>query len=169
MEVKTAYVSAVRKRTEKLCDGAAVEDSADMKKLRTIIAEAMRTEGGASGAVEDDLGADGFEMTQATRSYKCAILQIDMAEKGELRPMRQARCAQMACVFSHTGIKQHLEKEARRLGRGKGGKCECPTFSCSNKYNFAEMADDKEVAKEIRQLAQDRACGEEDRACGEDY
>ena len=58
--------------------------------------------------------SQGFTMTQATRtSFKCPLLQVDMTEKGELRPVRvHGACSH---VFSFKGLTETLKPK-----RGQG-------------------------------------------------
>ena len=98
---------------------------------------------GPSGAGADaDVEEDGFAMTQVERSTKCPLLQVEMTEKGELRPVR-APCKH---VFSFKGISDYL--------RGKRGGVACPVMGCGGgNIQLTQLVDDKEMVKLIRRSA----------------
>jgi len=81
-------------------------------------------------------------MTQATSSHKCPLLQVQMMEAGELRPVK-GPCGH---VFSYKGAHETLKK-------AKGGTMPCPMHGCSFKLNLASLVDAKDVAKEIKKAA----------------
>jgi hypothetical protein len=133
--VQKAFVAEVRESATDV-----IEDYEPLRKLRKIVKDALDSGPGPSYAGDDDdLGEDGFSMTQAARSTKCPLLQLEMEATGELRPMR-APCGH---VWSHKGITQFL--------RSKRGAVECPTAGCSQIVSINALVDDKELAKQIRQ------------------
>lgn len=122
-----------------------------LRKLRKMIAESDAATGGAGssragGADEDDLGEDGFAMTQMARSFKCPLLQVDMASSGELRPIMAPRCGH---TWSHKGITDHFKK--------KRGAIDCPTVGCTEKITASALVDNKALAKEIKKAERDAA------------
>ena len=47
------------------------------------------------------------QMTQETiTNFKCPLLQADMTERGEMRPVHVPSCNNARCVFSFAGITQ---------------------------------------------------------------
>jgi hypothetical protein len=147
--VKTAYVEAVNKRTTSQLD--AVEAHEDFKKLKRVMAEAA--DGGAGTSAEHDaMGDEGFEFTQATRSLKCPFTQATFASKGENRPVRHPSCKMPGCTVSFGGLKNAM---------GRKANIECPNWSCKNWLVLSQMADDKEMIKEVRK-AEAAEAAEED-------
>ena len=138
-DVYNAFIGAVRERSAEA--SAATEHSYEpLQKLRKIMKEAESGGAGPSGASgAAELDDDGFAMTQAERSTKCPLLQVEMTEKGDHRPMR-APCSH---VFSFKGINDYL--------RGKRGGAACPVMGCQgSNITMARLVDDKEMVKLIR-------------------
>lgn len=102
---------------------------------------------GAGPSGGDDLGEDDIQMTQAARThFKCPLLQAEMTERGPMRPMRSAVCTSAGCVWSHKGITDYLKKATKA----------CPSTGCSSRIAAGDLVEDRDIAKEIRKLAQSR-------------
>jgi len=144
-DVKKAFTAAVTELTS--ADELALEERyAPLAKLRKIVADsdvsASRASGGAgpSGTAgdDDDLGEDGIAMTQAVRSTRCPLMQVEMTSTGELRPMKPPCCN---TSFSYKAIADFL--------KGKS-TITCPKSGCTAKFGMAQLKDDKELAKIIK-------------------
>ena len=114
-----------------------------LKKLRTLRAAAdSKASGGAgssgAGVDDDDLGEDGFAVTQQVRATKCSLLILDFTASGDLRPV-VGPCGHM---FSYKGISQHLGK--------KKGQSQCPEFGCNRMITLGDFVDHKEYIKELK-------------------
>ena len=147
-DVRAAFADSV-------ADAAAADDEVlergyePLKKLRKIVRDSDVAAGhggagpsGAGGSADDDdaLGEDGFAMTQAARSTKCPLLQLEMTATGELRPVK-APCGH---TFSFKGIS----------GFAKGKKSvKCPQAGCNQSWSLAQLVDDKELIKELKKRA----------------
>jgi len=152
-EVERAMTALVEEQTEadeaKLCAGFE-----PLAKLRRLIADSdaaagANGEAGSSrggGADEDDLGEDGFAMTQAASSTKCPLLQVEMTSSGELRPIMAPRCRH---TWSHKGITNFL--------KNKRGAVACPTVGCTETITASTLTDNKSLAKEIKKAERDAA------------
>jgi len=101
----------------------------------------QRLTGGAS-AEEEEMEED-LMMTQETIvNIKCPVLQVDMTEKGPLRPMTSGKCSHR---ISYQGAQQYL----------KGGKTKpCPVTGCNVQFKMSELKDDKEMARTIKRLGE---------------
>ena len=82
-------------------------------------------------------------MTQAARSTRCILLQVEMTETGELRPMK-APCGH---AFSHKGITGLFAKKPR------GHVLACPQAGCSRSFTLSQLVDDKDLARAIKKAA----------------
>lgn len=134
-DVQAAFTVAVTEATvddeEELARG--YEPLAKMRKLARDVAGAGASS--SQAADNDELGEDGFALTQEARSTKCCLLQVEMQAAGELRPMR-APCGH---CFSHKAISAHCAKQ-----RGKQPAV-CPQAGCERKFTLDQLAEDKEV------------------------
>ena len=142
VELQAAFTALVAERASTLDE----ENYEPLKKLRKIIRDSDRASRGGAGpsgsgdADDEELGEDGFAMTQMARSTKCVLLQLEMETSGELRPM-MAPCGH---VFSFKGIIDHCKKAAR------GAPAACPMAGCTRKYKASELVEAKDVIKEIK-------------------
>jgi len=146
--VQDAYSAAVA--DQNVTDEEALfADDPKLAELRKIISKSDRAAARGDGDVpsgsrdDEDMDDEGFSMTQATSSHKCPLLQVQMMEAGELRPVRAGPCGH---VFSYKGAYETLKK-------AKGGTMPCPMHGCSMKLNLASLVDAKDVAKEIKKAA----------------
>jgi hypothetical protein len=151
-DVRKAFLAATKELTQS-DDGALEESFEPLTKLRKLVREsgvgAARGRGGAgsgagpSGASregddDDELGDDGMVMTQAQRSTRCPLLQMDMTATGELRPMKTP-CGH---CFSHKGIADLLKRKSSVACPQAG--CKAPAFS------MGQLVDDKDMVKQIK-------------------
>ena len=145
-EVQSLYTKALRERTESNDEAAA--DAPPLKRLREVIAKCEGRAGdgdgaGPSVAEEDELGEDGFAMTQETVSFKCPLYQVEMTEQGDYRPMRGS-CGH---VFSWKGVTEAFK-------RSKNGM-PCPMSGCSATLTLKALVEAKDVAKQIKRARRD--------------
>ena len=136
-DVQKAYESAA---TEEVPTGESLYSTAEpFMQLREIITGADGASGsgvGLSQAAGEDLGEEGFSMTQAKRSLKCTLTFQDMQPTGELRPMK-GPCGH---VFSFKGLQMTLKNKTMK----------CPQMGCNRQVSLHEFVDAKDVVKEIR-------------------
>eukprot|EP00322_Chrysochromulina_rotalis_P010828 CAMPEP_0115854384 /NCGR_PEP_ID=MMETSP0287-20121206/13997_1 /TAXON_ID=412157 /ORGANISM="Chrysochromulina rotalis, Strain UIO044" /LENGTH=243 /DNA_ID=CAMNT_0003308501 /DNA_START=32 /DNA_END=763 /DNA_ORIENTATION=- len=147
-EIQRSYVDTTRTFAKEEAEQCPIAN--ELRELRSTIAKAQSTGGaGSSGQQADDgdLGADGFAMTQETRSTKCPLLCIEMDAAGDNRPMKSTKCVH---VFSFKGIENHLK-------RAKGTALKCPYAGCQTMVTIRDFVDDKALARDIKRqvLAQD--------------
>ena len=147
-DVKAAFLTSVKERSAKSSDEQALLDgSKEYRRLKVIIEKSNQeasghgSAAGPSGSTAEDMQVEeeGFAMTQTTRSTKCPLLQVEMTEKGELRPMR-AGCPH---VFSWKGLQESLKG-------GRNRTMKCPIPGCQAVLSLANLTEDKETAREIR-------------------
>ena len=93
---------------------------------------------------------DDVVMTQQTMtSFRCPVLFSNMTPTGEHRPVKPKPGTGHTprCCFSHKGIMEQLKKTR--------GSCVCPIAGCNAKVNKADLVDDKEMARAIREKEQE--------------
>ena len=149
-DVQKAFTEAVAAAEKQ--EATALETSSEpLKKLRKIVKDSDKSAGaGSSGAgpsgandEDDDLGEDGFAMTQATRTTKCPISMVEMTSSGDTRPVK-GPCGH---CFAFNAIKDSL----RRSGNV------CPQAGCNKSLTMGQLVDDKELIKEIKKKERARA------------
>lgn len=132
-DVEKAYASAT---AELISSEEEQSNNEKYKRLREIIDKAEGcSDAGPSQA--DDMGDDGFAMTQATRSLKCDLLVVEMTLTGEHRPMK-GPCGH---VFSYKGLQGTLKNKTMK----------CPKMGCNQQVCFSDFVEAKDVIKEIKQ------------------
>ena len=146
--VRAAFLTTVKEQSTKNSDEQALLDSSkEYRALKKIIETSNEASGhgsaaGPSGSTAEDMQVEeeGFTMTQATRSTKCPLLQVEMTEKGDLRPMRAGDCQH---VFSWKALQESLKG-------GRNRTMKCPIPGCQAVLSLANLKDAKDVAREIR-------------------
>lgn len=146
-DVYSAYMAAAKSKLAESSKEEVYASCGPLKQLRHLMAKATDMpsggDGGPSGgSVDRDLDDEGFAMTQSSISLKCPLLQIDMEESGELRPMRTP-CGH---VFSYSGLKSTCERKK---------KVKCPMMGCEAIYTMAELTEAKDVVQQIRRAARE--------------
>ena len=142
-EVKTAFLSAVEEA--KRAAGDLEEGFEPLAKLRKIVRSASVSRGAGPSGVTDDLDEEDLVMTQASRSTKCPLLQMEMEATGDMRPMK-APCGH---TFSFKGINA-------QLGKKRGAPAACPQSGCNRSFTLSDLVEDKALCKEIKKAMRDR-------------
>ena len=136
-DVRKAFLSAAAETTQHRNE----ESFEPLTKLRKIMHDAGVTSAraGSSGAGpsgagandDDELDDEGMVMTQAQRSTRCPLLQVEMTATGELRPVK-APCGH---CFSFKGISSLLKNKSSISCPQSG--CKAPAFSMKQVSLFA--------------------------------